>query len=117
MLVGAVLPGHLLTPLVRLVGADLVRHLPALLPWGFCLQVPGMGAQTLLLPYPSHWYSQSSLYWVVHSVSVYGSYSVLYWSTHTLLYTVLQLFSYTVWHSCLVVALHSLSFTVWQTFS
>merc|ERR1712180_126793 len=48
----------------------------------------GMGTQTLSLPSPSHWYWQSSLYCVVHSVSVYGSYSVEYWSTHTFLYTV-----------------------------
>merc|ERR1712014_573004 len=32
VLVGAVLPGHLLALLERLVGADLVSHLPALLP-------------------------------------------------------------------------------------
>merc|ERR1719317_1330218 len=75
---------------------------------GFVLQVPAMGAQTLSWPCPSHWYSQSSLYSVTHSVSVYGSYSVLYCSTHTFLYTVLHCFSYTVLHSCLVVGWHSL---------
>merc|ERR1719317_1421180 len=76
--------------------------------YGFVLQVPAMGAQTLSWPWPSHWYSQSSLYSVTHSVSVYGSYSVLYCSTHTFLNTVLHCFSYTVLHSCLVVGWHSL---------
>merc|ERR1719422_2441406 len=83
--------------------------------YGFVLQVPAMGAQTLSWPCPSHWYSQSSLYSVTHSVSVYGSYSVLYCSTHTFLYTVLHCFSYTVLHSCLVVGWHSLCVSVLHT--
>merc|ERR1711915_1064109 len=56
--------------------------------YGLFLQVPAIGAHTLSLPWPSHWYSQSSLYSVEHSVSVYGSYSVLNCSTHSFLYTV-----------------------------
>merc|ERR1719422_2696576 len=70
----------------------------------FVLQVPAMGAQTLSWPCPSHWYSQSSLYSVTHSVSVYGSYSVLYCSTHT--------FSYSVVHTSVSVSLYSVSHRV-----
>merc|ERR1719495_2697836 len=69
--------------------------------YGLLLQVPAIGAHTLSLPWPSHWYSQSSLYSVEHSCLVVG------W--HRRWVSVLQTFSYSVVQTSVSVSVYSVS--------